>query len=58
MHKKHKGWLIVSKIDKETGMEFFYCYTPDELEYPAALRSYEWEACSLQEALDFINSCR
>lgn len=52
--KKYKGWLIVSKW--EDGEEIFYCYTPDELEYPANLRSYEWEACGLEEAKSFIDN--
>ncbi len=54
IRKKYKGWLIVSKWIE--GNELFYCYTPDELEYPANLRGYEWEACSLKEAIDFIDS--
>lgn len=56
MRKKYKGWLIVSKVDQQAEMEFFYCFPPDELEYPANLRSYEWEAGSLQEAKDFIDT--
>lgn len=56
MRKKYKGWLIVSKADKETGLEFYYCYSPDELEQPACVRQWDWEAGSLQEAKDFIDS--
>lgn len=54
MRKRYKGWLIVSKI--EEGTETFYCYTPDELDYPANLRTAEWEAGSIQEAQAFIDN--
>ena len=51
----HKGWLIVPREDTP-GQPVYLCYTPEEAEYPAALRtSAEWEACSLQEARDFID---
>jgi hypothetical protein len=56
MRKKYKGWLIVSRLDTTAGVETYFCYKPDELEYPTNLRSYEWEAGNMQEAKDFIDS--
>lgn len=57
--RKYKGWAIKQDIEcSGDGVEhiIYRCYTPEELEYPASLRSSEWDACNLQEAKDFIDS--
>lgn len=48
---KYKGFGIV-----QTAENSFDIFTPEEMQQPAAFRYIEWEAGSLQEAKDFIDS--
>jgi hypothetical protein len=48
---RYKGFGI-----KEVNATTFNVYTKDEMEQPAAVRYIEWEAGTLQEARDFIDS--
>lgn len=57
--KRHKGWTIYQGIERSAdGINhiIYRCYTPDEMEFPSNIRSSEWDAGSLQEATDFIDS--
>lgn len=51
----YKGWKIKEKKD-QYGQDVFLCYTADEWSYGSGLRQAEWEAGTMQEAKDFINS--
>ncbi|WP_168121910.1 hypothetical protein [Paenibacillus sp. HB172176] len=50
----YRGFKIESLIDD--GHEIFRIYTEEEWGYGEGLRSYEWDACTYQEAKDFIDS--
>ncbi len=57
--RKYKGWAIKQDIERSAdGLEhiIYRCYTPEEWEYPSNIRLPEWDACSLQEAKDFIDT--
>ncbi|HML88957.1 MAG TPA: hypothetical protein PKA28_10970 [Methylomusa anaerophila] len=57
--QKYKGWTIRQGTETSAdGAEhvIYQCYTPKEMQYPASIRSAEWTACSLREAIDFIDS--
>lgn len=51
----YQGWKIKQKKD-QYDMDVFLCYTADEWKYGSGLRQSEWEAGTMQEAKDFIDS--
>ncbi|WP_090739336.1 hypothetical protein [Paenibacillus sp. Mc5Re-14] len=51
----YQGWKIKQKKD-QYDMDVFLCYTKEEWEYGSGLRQAEWEAGTMQEAKDFIDS--
>ena len=58
--KTYKGWII-AQFQKENDLENFelnrfYIFTQDEWKHGKGLRSPEWDAGSLKEAEEFINS--
>lgn len=46
----YKGFKI-----QETNENMFYIFTLDEWAYGNGLRSYEWEAGTIEEAREFID---
>ncbi|MDF2499330.1 MAG: hypothetical protein K0Q77_44 [Anaerosporomusa subterranea] len=57
--RKYKGWTIKQDLECSgdgISHDVYRCYTPDEMEYPANMRSSEWDAGSMQEAEVFIDS--
>lgn len=48
--KTYKGFVIAQN------KEFLFIYTKDEWNYGHGCRYWEHEACSMQEAIDFIDS--
>ncbi|KZE65126.1 hypothetical protein AV545_04170 [Paenibacillus jamilae] len=54
--KQYKGFKIHETQDITMGSPLFVVYTAEEWAYGKGIRSNEWEACSMQEAKDFIDS--
>ncbi|KJD42542.1 hypothetical protein [Paenibacillus terrae] len=52
----YKKFKIKESIDITTGFPVFEVYTPEEWAYGAGIRSSEWDACSMKEAHEFIDS--
>lgn len=52
----YKGFKIQEGTDITTGNPVFKVYTKEEWSYGEGFRSYEWEAVSMQEAEEFIDS--
>ncbi|MGG1669964.1 MULTISPECIES: hypothetical protein [Paenibacillus] len=52
----YKGFKIKERNDDSTGYPVFDVYTKEEWSYGSGLRSAEWEAGSLKEAKEFIDS--
>ncbi|WP_188066675.1 hypothetical protein [Brevibacillus brevis] len=52
----YKGFKIQEGTDITTGNQVFKVYTKEEWAYGEGFRSYEWEACTMQEAKEFIDS--
>lgn len=52
----YKGFKIKETVDIDTQNPLFVVYTKEEWGYGEGFRTYEWEACSMQEARDFIDS--
>lgn len=56
---KYKGWTICEGNERSAdgiNHTIYHCYNPEEMQYPSNIRSSEWDAGSLQEAKDFIDS--
>ncbi|MDR0269610.1 hypothetical protein [Paenibacillus sp.] len=51
----YKGFKIRDDIDDITGKPVFKVYTKEEWAHSAEVRCYEWEACSMKEAADFVD---
>lgn len=51
----YKGFKVKECLDGQGNM-VFKVYTKDEWGYGEGFRSCEWEACTMQEAHDFIDS--
>lgn len=47
--KTHKGYVIAVSKDG-----YYHVFTKDEWSMPAAMRVVEWEAGSLEEAVEWI----
>ncbi|URJ36630.1 hypothetical protein MF625_001049 [Paenibacillus polymyxa] len=52
----YKGFKILQRTDHTTQLPVFAVYTKDEWTYGEGFRSYEWEACSMKEAREFVDS--
>lgn len=52
----YKGFKIKEGKDEITDNPIFNIYTEEEWSYGSGLRSSEWEAGSLKEAKEFIDS--
>ncbi|MFD3260871.1 hypothetical protein ACE3MQ_19945 [Paenibacillus lentus] len=52
----YRGFKIRESIDYITGKPVFRVYTKEEWAYGSGFRCYEWEACSMQEARDFVDT--
>lgn len=50
----YKGFKIVENIDL-TGKPIFKVYTKEDWANVEGVRCYEWEACSMKEATDFVD---
>ncbi|GAA0373073.1 hypothetical protein [Paenibacillus motobuensis] len=51
----YKGFKIIEDIDYITEKPIFKVYTKEEWASSAVFRSFEWEACSMKEATDFVD---
>lgn len=56
--KQYKGFKILEELDTTAQMPVFKVYTAVEWAYGKGLREYEWEACSEQEAREFIDGAK
>ncbi|KTS84452.1 hypothetical protein NS115_03745 [Paenibacillus jamilae] len=54
--RSYKGFKIKETIEDSTGDALFMIYTAEEYSYGEGLRTAEWEAGSLEEAKQFIDS--
>ncbi|MGM1023515.1 MAG: hypothetical protein ACQEXV_24015 [Bacillota bacterium] len=52
----YKGFKIKESTEDSTGDILFMIYTVEEYSYGEGLRTAEWEAGSLEEAKQFIDS--
>lgn len=52
----YKGFKIKEQLDITTQRPIFMVYTKEEWAYGHGFRFPEWEACSMQEARDFIDN--
>ncbi|MGV6935970.1 hypothetical protein ACWA2B_10690 [Paenibacillus sp. CMM36] len=52
---QYKGFKVHETQDIAMGSPLFVVYTPEEWAYGKGIRSYEWEASTMQEAKDFID---
>ncbi|MEC0136148.1 hypothetical protein P4H94_04500 [Paenibacillus macerans] len=52
----YKGFRIKESVDFITKLPVFKVYTAEEWAYGEGFRCYEWEACSMKEAMDFVDS--
>lgn len=52
----YKGFKIHEETDITTGCPLFMIYSKEEWAYGKGLRSSEWDATSLEEAKQFIDS--
>lgn len=50
----YKGYKILEETDTTAQMPVFKIYTAEEWAYGKGYRSAEWEACSLEEAKEWI----
>ncbi|CUH95858.1 hypothetical protein P22_1944 [Propionispora sp. 2/2-37] len=53
---ERNGRLFLNKENSKVYDDNYRCYAPEEWKYPPGIRLPEWDACSLQEAIDFIDS--
>ncbi|MFD3261839.1 hypothetical protein ACE3MQ_24885 [Paenibacillus lentus] len=51
----YKGFKIVEGVDYNVQLPVFTVYTAYQWKLPKPVREYEWEACSMKEATDFID---
>lgn len=52
----YKGFKILEENDQHSDGTVFNVYTKDEWSYGKGFRMVEWEAGTMQEAKDFIDS--
>jgi hypothetical protein len=58
--KTHKGYVIYEQSNKEIEQNIhgssckYLLYTPDEMEQPAGMRYFDFEADNVSELIDFI----
>ncbi|WP_028559004.1 hypothetical protein [Paenibacillus pinihumi] len=52
----YKGFKIKESNDTTTKLPTFKVYTSEEWQYGEGYRLYDWEACSMEEATEFIDS--